>query len=102
MPKATKGKKDIAFDRERAKYRSEINDLRSIISVKEMQIKELTEKLDAKDKELYENKEWIERLLEYTEIPKEDLKFIIGQEKTKIELQERLMTITSMLNIGRI
>lgn len=101
MPKATKGKKDIAFDKERAKYRSEINDLRSIISTKEMQIKELTEKLDAKDKELYESKEWIDRLLEYTEIPKEDLKFIIGQEKTKIELQERLMTITSMLNIGR-
>ena len=101
MPKVTKGKKDIAFDKERAKYRSEINDLRSIISAKEMQIKELTEKLDAKDKELYESKEWIDRLLEYMEIPKEDLKFIIGQEKTKIKLQERLMTITSMLNIGR-
>lgn len=102
MPKATKGKKDIAFDKERAKYRSEISYLKSIISAKETQIKELTEKLDAKDKELYESKEWIDRLLEYTEIPKEDLKFIIGQEKTKIELQERLMTITSMLNIGRI
>ena len=102
MMKVTQSKKDIAFDKERAKYRSEARYLKSIIAAKDTQIKELTEQLEQKEKELYENKEWIERLLEYTEIPKEDLKFSIGQEKENAELQERLMTITNILSLGRI
>jgi hypothetical protein len=99
MPKTTKSKKDIAFDKERSKLRTEINSLKSLLAQRDKQLVELQEIIHQKDAELAEAKDWIERLLEYTEMSKEDMQKILTSEKDKAEIQERLKTSLGILSL---
>lgn len=57
MSKITKGKKDIAFDKERSKLRTEINSLKSLLAQRDKQLVELQEIIRQKDTELTEAKD---------------------------------------------
>ena len=54
--KKTKSAKDIAFDKERAKYRKEIRELNSLVSKQNINIDRLKQDIDRKDMELVEKK----------------------------------------------
>ena len=49
--------------------------------------------------ELRKRKEWIYRLLEYTEISKEDLQSLIESEKYKDEIRERISTTLGIIGM---
>lgn len=85
-----KSKKDLAFDKERAKYRHQIRELEIQLHQKDIDIREKEEHIMAVERKNAELQDWIDRLLEYTEMSKEDLKMLVDSEKTKTEVAERL------------
>lgn len=96
--KKTKSAKDIAFDKERAKYRKEIRELNSLVSKQNINIDRLKQDIDRKDMELVEKDEWIRRLLEYMDMSEEDMRKIIQKDKTMAEAAERLSDINNMVS----
>lgn len=65
--------KDRAFEKERVKYRQEINKLKQELEQKDNIIKELMDSIDTLQQKTIEQEEWINRLLEYMDMSKEDL-----------------------------
>ena len=96
--KKTKSAKDLAFDKERAKYRKEIRELNSLVSRQSIDIDRLKQDIDRKDMELVEKNEWIRRLLEYMDMSEEDMRKIIQKDKTMAEAAERLSDINNMFS----
>lgn len=96
--KKTKSAKDLAFDKERAKYRKEIRELNSLVSKQNINIDRLKQDIDRKDMELAEKDEWIRRLLEYMDMSEEDMRKIIQKDKTMAEAAERLSDINNMVS----
>ena len=74
----SKGKKfDAAqkhFEGEKVKYQKQIKCLREKITTQEKVISEQKEKIDSLLAENRQFKDWVERLLEYTELSKEEIK----------------------------
>jgi peptidoglycan hydrolase CwlO-like protein len=99
MAKINKSAKDIAFDKERANFRSEIRNLKYQIQYRDKQIEELGETVRQREEELFKLNDWIERLLEYTEISKEDLKKLIESEREKAEVREKISTTLGILGM---
>lgn len=97
MTKRVKSAKDIAFDKEKHKLCSKIKGLEALVAQRDRQLLELQEIIHQKDAELAEAKDWIERLLEYTEMSKEDMQLLLSSEKDKAEIQERLNTSLGIL-----
>lgn len=94
----TKSAKDLAFDKERTKYRKEIRELNSMIIKQRIDIDKLKQDIDRKDMELVEKDEWIRRLLEYMDMSEEDMRKIIQKDKTMAEAAERLSDINKMVS----
>lgn len=94
-----KSAKDVAFEKERMKFRSRIRELENSLSTKQNQIDELSETLREKDQAIIQQEEWIERLLEYTEISKEDLQRLIDSEKDKAEIRENISSILGIIGM---
>ena len=90
MQKVIKSAKDLAFDKERQKLRSKIRSLEALLVQRDKQLVELQEIIQQKETELTEAKDWIDRLLEYTEMSKEDLQELIKDTREKVEVQECL------------
>lgn len=97
--KQQKSAKDIAFEKERTKFRSEIRKLQYQIMDMDNQIKELNEVIFDRENELRQQGEWIDRLLEYMEISKEDLQKLIKSEKDKAEIRERVSTTLGIIGM---
>lgn len=97
--KQNKSAKDIAFEKERQKFRSEIRNLTNCLNDKQKQINELNEMVKEKEEVICQQKEWIDRLLEYTEMSKKDLQALIESEKDKAEIRERISTTLGILGI---
>lgn len=97
--KQQKSAKDIAFEKERAKFRSEIRRLTDSLNDKQIQIDGLSETVREKDDVIRQQKEWIDRLLEYTKISKEDLQALIESEKDKAEIRERVSTTLGVIGM---
>jgi len=93
----SKSAKDIAFEKERAKFRSEIRKLTDCINDKQKQIDGLNKIVSEKDGVICRQKEWIERLLEYTELSEEDMKKIIDKEKVTSEIMEHFQFMTRIM-----
>ena len=85
--------KDAAFEKERAKYRRIIRTMeqenKKLLLVK----KELNDRIDILEAQKREHEEWIERLLCYTELTREEMVEIIQEEKEKIEWKAKLNSI---------
>ena len=96
--KKTKSAKDLAFDKERTKYRKEIWELGSQLIKQRIDIDKLKQDVDRKDMELAEKDEWIRRLLEYMDMSEEDMRKIIQKDKTMAEAAERLSDINNMIS----
>lgn len=97
--KQQKSAKDRAFENERAKFRIEIRRLTNCLNDKQKQIDGLNETVREKDEVISQQKEWIDRLLEYTEMSKEDLQALIEREKDKAEIRERVSTTLGIIGM---
>ena len=88
-----KSAKDIAFDKERAKYRGQIRELeREIKNIKIEKI-QLKEQLAELEQEIEGLKSWIERLLEYTELSEEDMKKVVLKDKLNAEVASQIASL---------
>lgn len=96
--KKTRSAKDLAFDKERAKYRKEIRELSSQVIKQRIDIDKLKQDVDRKDMELVEKDDWIRRLLEYMDMSEEDMRKIIQTDKTVAETVERLSDINKLVS----
>lgn len=93
-----KSAKDIAFDKERAKFRSEIRDLKQDISERDKDIRRLKEIISQKENEITEKDDYIRRLLEYMEMSEEDLKKFIEKEKLEAEIIDKISGIGNIFS----
>ncbi len=73
--------KDIAFEKEREKYRKEIRSLEHDVSELRVAVMQRDNELHLLRNELEQKYDWIRRLLEYTELSEEDMRAIISKEK---------------------
>lgn len=91
-----KSAKDIAFDKERNKFRSEIRKLQNEVNNKNTEISELKLALSKKENEITEKDDWIQRLLKYMDLSEEDLKKFIEKEKMECTV------IRNMHDLGKL
>lgn len=83
--------KDIAFEKERARLRREYNEkiskLQKELKEKEEEINTLQLCLEETEEILREKEDWIDRLLEYMDIPKEEF-------EAKVKNKSRVATLS--------
>lgn len=96
--KKTKSAKDLAFDKERVKYRKEIRDRDSLIDEQRYIISRLQESINERDNKISECEDWIHRLLEYMDMSEKDMRKIIQKDKTMAEAAERFSDIDRMVS----
>ena len=85
-----KSAKDIAFERERTKLQRQKREFEEKCRDKDAIIKSLTDKISELESIVGQKDEWIERLLEYTELTKEDLEIAIEKDKSVAEAAKSL------------
>ena len=93
-----KSAKDLAFDKERAKYNKRIRELESQLKEKDKVIDSQNESIELESEELYRLRDWVRRLLEYTELSEDDMKKLIDKEKKSVEIVEYMSGITQMFS----
>lgn len=96
--KEKKSAKDIAFDKERAKYRKQIRELEQEGRALSNTIKSLNGMVHEKENKIAELKDWIERLLEYTELSEDEMRKIIQKDKDAVETLEKVMDIEKVIS----
>lgn len=92
-----KSKKDLAFDKERAKYRHEIKDLQREVKENLREVEVLNQKIAELEESIREKDEWINRLLEYTELTEEDMKNQIQKDRNVSEVIDHMEEMNSII-----
>lgn len=90
--------KDLAFEKERAKFRKKIRELEHEINSLQYIIMQKDNELSIVRNELSQKEDWIRRLLEYTELSEEDMKAIIDKEKSKAEVVKMFGELGSVMS----
>lgn len=85
-----KSKKDLAFDKERAKFRSEIRQLKGDIQSKDMQIRGFMNQIGELENKIRELEEWNSRLLGYMDMPEEDMRRVLKEKSVETEVDRIL------------
>lgn len=95
-----KSAKDLAFEKERAKYRKQIKELESQLKEeKQKSLKLANDSLKICDQ--YRTlQDWVRRLLEYTELSEEDMKKIIQKDLDQAEAVNKFKHIMKFLEFG--
>lgn len=95
--KNVKSKKDIAFDKERAKYRHEIKDLQITTTKQLLEISKLRKRISELEESVRQKDEWIQRLLEYTELSEENMRKQIKKDKNVSEVLEHINDMNNLI-----
>lgn len=90
--------KDIAFEKERAKYRKEIWALEHDISFLRVAVMQKDNELHLLRNELEQKSDWIRRLLEYTELSEDDMRTIIDKEKNKAAVMKMFGELSGVIS----
>lgn len=90
--------KDIAFEKERAKYRKEIRALEHDISFLRVAVMQKDNELHLLQNELEQKSDWIRRLLEYTELSEDDMRTIIDKEKNKAAVMKMFGELSGVIS----
>lgn len=85
-----KSKKDLAFDSERAKFRSEIRQLKGDIQSKDLRIRGLMYQIVELENKIRELEDWNNRLLEYMDMPEEDMRRVLREKSVEAEVDRIL------------
>ena len=88
--KDEKSAKDLSFERERAKLRKEIWELEYRIAEKDKHIVELEKVIGKCNMQIQQQEDWIRRLLEYMDLPEEEMRKRITNERCKNEILDTL------------
>lgn len=97
-----KSKKDLAFDKERYKYRHEIRELQREIKENLCEIEVLNQRISELEESIRQKDDWIFRLLKYTELSEEDMRNQIQKEKSVSEVINHMQEMNNMiLGFGR-
>lgn len=91
-----KSAKDIAFDKERAKFRHEINEAQHDIRILSKTIEKLSEDISTLEKDNERLSMENNTLRSALDIPVEDLKLLIEEAKHNHELHERILDLFSL------
>lgn len=91
--KPNKSAKDLAFEKERQKYQKQLREYKSLLKQKEAELSSIDEKLRDSENKCEELQEWIDRLLEYTELSEVDMKKLIKKEQYVAEAIEHINSI---------
>lgn len=97
-----KSKKDLAFDKERAKFRSEIRQLKGDIQSKDLQIQGFLCQIQKLENKIRELEDWNERLLEYMDMPEEDMRRVLLEKDIESQVSESIRSITKIFLGGRL
>ena len=90
--------KDIAFEKERAKYRKKIRELEHDILSLNQSINQKDNELNILRNEILQKSDWIRRLLEYTELSEDDMKKIIKREKSAEKVMDMLSNLSRSIS----
>lgn len=80
MGNTKKCAKDIAFEKERVKFRREIKALQNQVRERDIQIQELHSQMKSLESVISEKEDWIQRLLEYMDLDRQDASLMIKTE----------------------
>lgn len=84
------------------KFRQQIRSLTNVLNKKQEQVQACEEIIRKKDEIIRSQEEWIERLLVYAELSKEELQKMLGREKQQAKLQEHIATTLGFFGtVGR-
>lgn len=92
-----KSKKDLAFDKERAKYRHEISGLQREIKENLREIEVLNQRISELEESIRQKDDWIFRLLKYTELSEEDMRNQIQKGRSVSEVINHIEEMSSMI-----
>lgn len=92
-----KSKKDLAFDREREKFRHEIHYLKGEVQSKDLQIQGLMCQIQELENKIRELEDWNRRLLEYMDMPEEDMRRVLMEKDIESQVSESIRNITKMI-----
>lgn len=92
-----KSKKDLAFERERAKYRHEISTLQREIKENLREIEVLNQKILELEGSIRQKDDWIRRLLEYTDLTEEDIRNQIQKDMCVLKAFKHIEELNSMI-----
>jgi len=84
------GAKDIAFEKERVKYRQKVKEAERICTKRLEEVQELQLEISKTDDKIRELEEWVERLLEFNNINREEF-------LAKIESEKKVSTVLGIL-----
>lgn len=73
------------FIEKEQRYQKQIRYLKEVIAAQELEIARLKAAVDDRDNQILSQKDWINRLLEYTELSKEDIKTVCAADKVKAD-----------------
>lgn len=93
-----KSAKDIAFDKERNKFRFKIRKLQDEVNNKNTEISELKLALSKKENEIIEKDDRIQRLLKYMDLSEEDLKKFIEKEKIECTIIRNMHDLSKLFS----
>ncbi len=90
--------KDLAFDKERVKYRRKIRALEQEIKEKNQELLNLREINLQYQESIRSQEEWINRLLEYMDCSKEDIQKMIPSQKDLREIAELFTSVQKLFS----
>lgn len=100
--KSNKSAKDLAFDKERYKYRHEIRELQREIKENLCEIEVLNQRISELEESIRQKDDWIFRLLKYTELSEEDMKSQIQKDRNVSEVISHMEEMNNIiLGLGR-
>lgn len=92
-----KSAKDMAFEKERGKFRSEIRTLEARCSDLQSKVKKMEDTIRENEETIRKQADWIERLLAYTDISEDEMKKLVSMEKDKLALNEHFRELFSLM-----
>ncbi len=95
--KSNKSAKDLAFDKERYKYRHEIRELQREIKENLCEIEVLNQRISELEESIRQKDDWIFRLLKYTELSEEDMKSQIQKDRNVSEVISHMEEMNGMI-----
>lgn len=93
-----RNRKDLAFDKERAKYRHEIRDLKREIQKQQDKIATLNREISELEENNRQKDDWIRRLLEYTELTEEDMRNQIKKDRNVSDVVDEIKKMEHLIS----
>lgn len=85
--------KDIAFEKERAKYRKQINELNRELLEQKQTNRNLVDQISKLEDNVRQKEEWIQRLLSYMELSEEDMRNLLEKDKVISEIANQMQVL---------